>query len=307
MSSLTASLKIRMQRQMPMWLDWGRRTYNSSRVRTVFWTLAAVCFVGGLFTAFWAIDLTDLELRLWPIAILAFVAIPIMLTLNALETECVARLFHRSFGFWKALQVTVLGSAANMLPLPGAAAVRVLSLKTLNVPAHHGTMATLGVAFIWLGLSLFLAGAYLWASAPIEGALACLAAIAVFPTGVGLLSHFGENRAAIISIVCVKATLTLLAVARMMLCFYALGVPIGFDTAAVFAVAPVLGSAASIVPAGLGVRELISAALAPLVGVSAALAFIATALDRLIALIALIALSTFFGASSLNSASEYRS
>jgi len=301
MTSFSANLRTGISREIGEAVRRARKLLHNRQIRALLWALAAAFFIIGLATSLWSLDLDDLTIVFWPLAVLALVAIPFMLTLNALETECVARLFNRSFGFWRALRVTVIGSAANMLPLPGAAAVRVMSLKSLDVPAASGSIATMGVALMWLGLSLVFAGCFLLRPAFNTGLVACLIGLTVLPIGIGLLVQVGSNRLALTGILLAKAALTLLSVVRMMLCFVALGVPVGFEIAAIFAVGRVLGSAASIVPAGLGVRELVSAALAPLVGLPSALAFVATALDRLIALLALLALSTIFGASSLTS------
>lgn len=307
MTSFSTTLKTGISRELDEAVSRAREILRSRRIQAFLWALAAVFFLGGLAISLWSLNLNDVAIVFWPLVMLAVVAIPVMLMLNAFETECVARLFNRSFGFWRALRVTVIGSAANMLPLPGAATVRVISLKSLDVPARSGSIATIGVALTWLGMSLVFAGCFLLRPAFNTGLVACLIGLTVLPVGIGLLLQVGSNRLALAGILGVKAALTLLSVLRMMLCFVALGVPVGFEIAAIFAVGRVLGSAASIVPAGLGVRELVSAALAPLVGLPSAIAFVATALDRLTALLALLALSTLFGASSLTSQPDNRS
>ena len=85
-----------------------------------------------------------------------------------------------------------------------------------------------------------------------------------------------------------KLLLVATDVFRIYLCFLALGEAAHFAQAAAFAVAAVLGSAVSVVPAGLGVREAVSAGLAPLVGLAPALGFLAASLNRLLDLVTVL-------------------
>lgn len=81
-----------------------------------------------------------------------------------------------------------------------------------------------------------------------------------------------------------RITLVSLDGLRLLWCLKALGVSAVFSQAAAFVVGGVIGSAVSIVPAGLGIREGVSAGLAPLVGLVAASGFMAAALNRILAL-----------------------
>jgi hypothetical protein len=73
-------------------------------------------------------------------------------------------------------------------------------------------------------------------------------------------------------------------VLRFIWAFAALGIVLSAADAAVFSVAGVAGSAASIVPAGLGVNESVAALLAPLASVPPAAAYLAATLNRAVAL-----------------------
>lgn len=263
------------------------------------WAVAGAMFLGGLAVSASALGRSEIGLSAPPLAALALICIPVMLCLNAIETEWVARLFRRSFGLLPALKITIAASAANMLPLPGAAAVRVLSLSSLDVPATRGTGATLAVAALWLGMSLLVAASSLAVGHRLLAIGAALLGLACLSIALAGLAHLASNRAAIAVLAGVKLALTLVSVVRLMLCFAALGAPINIEAACVFALAGVLGSAASVFPAGLGVREGVAAALAPLVGVSSALAFLATALDRLVAMAVLFSLSLVSGVGAL--------
>jgi hypothetical protein len=79
--------------------------------------------------------------------------------------------------------------------------------------------------------------------------------------------------------------------ARLFLCFAALGVDASFAQASGLAVAGVLGSAVSIVPAGLGVREGVAAAISPIVGLAASFGFLSAFLNRLAGLVVIAPLA----------------
>jgi uncharacterized protein (TIRG00374 family) len=89
----------------------------------------------------------------------------------------------------------------------------------------------------------------------------------------------------------VRSVLVVLDAIRIYLCLAALGTDATFAQASAFAVASAAGSAVSIVPGGLGVREAVTAALAPAVGLAAAVGFLAAALNRLIGLPVMVPLA----------------
>jgi uncharacterized membrane protein YbhN (UPF0104 family) len=56
-------------------------------------------------------------------------------------------------------------------------------------------------------------------------------------------------------------------------------------------VGSVVGSAVSIVPAGLGIRELVSAGLAPVIGIEASAGFLSAAVSRVLEVVVLVPLA----------------
>ena len=55
--------------------------------------------------------------------------VPVTITLNAYEFLLSGRLVGQRIPFPRALEIAVVGTAANMLPLPGATLVRIVGLK----------------------------------------------------------------------------------------------------------------------------------------------------------------------------------
>ena len=78
---------------------------------------------------------------------------------------------------------------------------------------------------------------------------------------------------------------------RLLLCLLAIHVGSEFAQAAVLSVSAVVGSAVALVPAGLGIREGVAAALSPVIGLAAAAGFLATFINRLLGLAVLAPLA----------------
>ncbi|NRD90096.1 hypothetical protein C8024_12460 [Sphingopyxis sp. BSNA05] len=112
-------------------------------------------------------------------------------------------------------------------------------------------------------------------------ALGCMGIIGCF----ALSMHLLDDHIITAQLFACKAGLVLVDAFRLYLCLLALNVPAEFGQASVLTVSGFVGSSFSIVPAGLGIREGVSALLGPLVGLTAAAAFLASAANRIIGLI----------------------
>jgi uncharacterized membrane protein YbhN (UPF0104 family) len=82
---------------------------------------------------------------------------------------------------------------------------------------------------------------------------------------------------------------------RVAIALAAIGTDIPLHQVMIFTLASSFGSALSLVPAGLGIRELISGALAPIVGIPIALGFAAAVLIRLADLAVVFVLTIALG------------
>ena len=117
-------------------------------------------------------------------------------------------------------------------------------------------------------------------------------AIGYLTFGGGLLASVGicawiarkSTAAFALRLVAVRMVQLLVSVVRIYVVFLAIAVPVGMSEATVFLIANPLGTSMSIVPAGIGISEGIGAALAVLVSVPSAAAFLALALNRVLGL-----------------------
>ena len=87
------------------------------------------------------------------IAVVMLIGVPLTTFMNALEFMLSARMVNVKFPVLRALKISIIGSAANMLPLPGATIVRVAALKTAGVTLGKGSGVTILVGLIWVGVA----------------------------------------------------------------------------------------------------------------------------------------------------------
>jgi uncharacterized membrane protein YbhN (UPF0104 family) len=277
------------------------------------------------------------------------VGVPLTILLNALEFILSGRMISVSIAPIKALEVTIIGSAVNMLPLPGSTMVRIAALKLSGAGYKKSTVVTLLFAIVWIGAAFLLAGlvlgiffggilGYFMAVMGLAaliiagmvtrnkkstvvtllfaivwiGAAFLLAGLVLSIFFGGILGYFlaviglaaliiagmatrnTKNRwKNYIWLLALKFCMVMLDAVRIYWCFWALDIEVNLPQASVFVISSVVGSAASIVPAGLGVRELISAGIAPFVGIAASAGFLTATLNRIVGLSALLPMAGF--------------
>jgi hypothetical protein len=273
-----------------MSIDWSRLNDPSLRRRVLY--VASVLFLVG---CAWSVarrpDLTT-TLRLAPALAQVLFAIPLTVAANALEFRLTARMVEAEVSFGQALEVSILGSAANLLPIPGALLVRVAQLRAGGIGARRGTSANLVVGLMWIGVAFVYAGSWLIASAqPGLGSAFVASGLAALGCSVILGRSLGAGYRLLAWTLANKVSIVLIESIRVFLCFRVLGVAATYSQSAVLVVSSVVGSAISLVPAGLGVREVVSAALAPLVGVAAPVAFLGAVVSRVLEVVVLVPLA----------------
>lgn len=258
---------------------------HNSRFRRVVLIIAVLALIGGIYFSFRSQPDLFHEARLGPIVLLALFAVPATIYFNALEFVLSARLIGHKIGLKSAAETSVIGGVANMLPLPGGVVVRVAALKAEGASVARSTSVMAFVAFIWAAVSFGYAGAWLViGGATAFGlsfiALGCMGVVGCF----ALSMHLLDDHIITAQLFACKAGLVLVDAFRLYLCLLALNVAAEFGQASVLTVSGFVGSSFSIVPAGLGIREGVSALLGPLVGLTAAAAFLASAANRIIGL-----------------------
>jgi uncharacterized membrane protein YbhN (UPF0104 family) len=257
------------------------------------WSLAAA---GVVFLVAMALSIGSLpdgprELQWWAILVTGLLGIPILILLSGVEYTASAAVLGHHVRLRDSLAIALYARAANLLPIPGAALVRMQALKRAGSSYKGAASATLATALFWLAGALLVGGAVLLAYHWLI-ALGFLAAgglaTAVGYTAVRSITTRRDagHEAVRSSALLLGVELAMVAIRGVLFWFVMVGFDIGgsFQGAMVLPVAVVLASAVGFVPAGLGVREVISAGLAGLVGDTAASGALASGLDRLVSL-----------------------
>lgn len=282
------------------WLS-GRRP-RSPRADRALLAGAALLFVTAFAFGLRGVPGGVVELTLWPFVVLAVVAVPATNLANAFEYTVAARIEGQRVPLAEAVEVSVLSSAANLLPLPGAALVRVRALRRGGSTYRRAFSVTALVGGAWLATSLVLAGALLVVRRTDEVEVLLVAGVLVAGlTGTALAvvavrAMAPPEHATTLAVALLGAEAVAVAVgaARFLLVLDGLGIGVTPAQAVSLTVAAVLASAVGFLPGGLGLREALAGVIAGLVGLPAAVGVLAAAVDRLVALPVLALLAAAF-------------
>lgn len=249
------------------------------------WVLVAAVALFVATSVIGIATLPDLPERPRPVLLLlvGLLALGTLLA-NGLEFAVAGRMVGRSVGLPVAIQTSVLSSAANVLPIPGAVLIRVRALREADVPYKKAFAATAAVGLAWVGTSAAVAGGLLiW-----QDKLALGAAFTVLGTGAVLAAPLltrseGRDRSRLLlELVAVELGSVIVTTLRLYVIAVAVGYDMSLSVAATLGLSGVLASAAGLFPGGLGLREGLSAALAPLVDLNASVAIVVSAIDRVV-------------------------
>jgi uncharacterized membrane protein YbhN (UPF0104 family) len=258
--------------------------------------VAVVLFVAASAVGVANLPPVETEVR-WPVLLLLpLVGVPATVAVNAWEYRVTAGLLGHRVPPTDAARVSVLSTAANLLPIPGAVLVRSRALRQRGTGLGAALALTTAIGVSWVGVTAVLAGGLQLGSAgdPVLGGgalvgglvvLGAAALVAARTRGVTL------RRGDIGTVLLVEAVAVLVAAARLLLALWGLGYSASVTQGVALSLAGSLGSAVGFLPAGLGVRELLAAGIGPLVGLPAAVSLVATAVDRVLGLVVLAAIT----------------
>jgi hypothetical protein len=218
----------------------------------------------------------------WVWLAVSLAIVPIVMVLNGMEYQVAARLLAHRVPLGEAMRISVLGSIANLLPVPGAILVRAGALRRRGASVGGSAMATGAVGAGWLGLSALVAGLLLMATGSVRTGGGFVSAGLVATIGMLLLvRRAGGSAGDAALIVALEGAFVSVSALRTWATLHAIG---GGDLAqaAALTVAAPIAAAAGILPGGLGLREVIAGALGPLVGLAAATGVVAAGIDRLL-------------------------
>lgn len=252
-------------------------------------TILVVAALGIVVASVWAwrsSGLTGDDVRWLPVILAFAVAAPLSLALKVAEFQVSARVVGQRPDRRRSLDVAVVSSAANLLPLPGSLLVTVRSLsedgstygKALAAGAVPG-LAWLGITGIVGGAAIGIEGA-VWLAAVVvaAGCGAFVAAGVLFRSTAPTAGRVGLAAA----IIAVEAGWLAVSALRLGLAVAALGISVEPTQALALSVAGALTVAIGFFPGGLGVREALIAALSPLIGLPFDTGILIGSLDRVV-------------------------
>jgi hypothetical protein len=274
-------------------LDWiqRRRERRSPRTERILLLTALVIFVAASIAAYRHLPPLERPVRLLPLLLAGFVGTPATVLLNGAEYRFSAGMLGHRVRLLEAVRIGLLGSAANVLPIPGAALIRIRALRLLGLPYGKATLTTGIVGLVWIGTTGVLAGILQFPAgrAGLGFALAGtgVLVLALSYTMIGAQAGARSGGVLMARIVAIEAAFIAVLTFRYYLVMMGIGFAPTVSQAVALTVSVVLASAMGFFPAGLGLRELLAAAIGPLVGLAGAVGVIATAVDRLLALVIL--------------------
>ena len=257
---------------------------------------AVVLFVGATVLAARDLPHVHAHRHVVLLVLLGVIGVPASTLVNAAEYVAAGRALGHRLGPLHAARVSTVATAANLLPIPGALVVRARALRGLGTNYKRSLSVLGSIGVIWLGTTGVLAGIVLLIDGEhvalglafvAGGVVSCAGAYALLrvPLSDTDARHwFGRFVLIEIASVGVYAM-------RFVLVLRGLGFHAAWSETFTLTIATSAASAVGVLPGGLGLREVLAAALAPLVGLPAAVALFAVSVDRIIGLVVLALMS----------------
>ncbi|MHC4879432.1 MAG: hypothetical protein ACYTGL_23505 [Planctomycetota bacterium] len=279
----------------------------SARAKGYVLIVSGGVLAAGLVASVYARPDVLFELQVAPLMVLALCCVPLTVFLNAASFVMAARMGSIGAKWRTAAEVSVIGTAANLLPLPGGVLTRVGTLHAMGMSVRESLNATAWIAVAWTAASAFCSGFGLALSgAPVCGSICVLAGC------VAVLFAFTQiARISSVSVGMVVLSVQLLHVAnasvRIWLCLESLGYSATATQVMSLTITTVAGSVVGVVPSGLGVREGAAAALSSLIDVPVALGFLSAAVNRFASLVTVTPVAVVLGVSTRRGTCEQHS
>lgn len=268
-----------------------RRQTSPAQQRVVL-GVSAVVFLGATVLAWRSLPDIDGRVHWWAFVLVAVLGVPASIWNRGAEFGAIARLTGEHIGIAERVRVAVVGTAANMLPVPGSVVVRGEVLRRRGVALRAIGWATAIAAAVWAGSTALVAGSLLAAMSEhvllgvvlaVGGAAVCAGST----YSVVSRPSVQDPWRAMAHLVVVEVVSIVLGGLRLWGVLAGLGYSAGIDQAVALTVAGLVSTAVGFAPAGLGVRELAAAAISPLVGLPTSLGLLAAAINRLVELVVL--------------------
>ena len=255
-------------------------------------SIATIIFIAGAYWSWQAVALDWHSVRIIYLLAMVGIAIPVIIVANILELYYASRLVGGTLGLAACMKVSILSSAANLLPLPAGPMMRGAAVADNSGSAKSGAVAVLYPALVWLAIGFVIsAGAMVWVGAGIWALAFAGVGLILLVLCIGIVRRSKLQPSPARRIFVVKLVGVLFDAVAVLLALRLIGETATIAQAFGLAAAGPLGAAVSVVPSGLGIREAASSALGVIVGLSAAQAFLAPSVYRIVYMVVLAVLS----------------
>ena len=222
---------------------------------------------------------------------LLLVVQPLTVLLGIADFALIARLLNVRAGFKTGLEVVVYSRLANFLPIPGGTVTRLAALKAKGVSIKIATPMLAMATGLSGALAFIYSGSFLSDWRFTTAFLFVGACGLVFSLGLSI--SLKANPLAFVGSAIVRLLIFALEAFALSLAAKALSLELSFAQASVLVVSSFLATAVAITPGGLGVREILVALMAPLIGIDPAAGFLIAFVLRLSGYVGLIAIAAF--------------
>ncbi len=245
--------------------------------------LACTLFIVGMAWSIRNLGLSPERINVTALVLLLCLS-PFSLMHSGLGLQIMARAAGSRISFGKSITTSAVAILAETLPIPGGAIVRTRALMKAGVKLGKSSTLVLLTAALWIALGALGAGLATLGTNKIAGW-----ALVAFGLGGSIVftSYLWWQSGWYRALLMLAHRLSGIALVALRLClaFRVLGVPLSFLHAMPFVLATIAGSAAAIVPAGLGVSEALAALAAKALVVPPAAGFLAVGIDRIVHLV----------------------
>lgn len=260
-----------------------REVSARTNVRRWLLVLATVGFL--IATSFAVMNLPrDLGPIDWASLIVAAVLVFPVAWLLGLEFREIAAIAGHVVSPFSAFRVAMLASASNILPIPGAIAVKTGTLVSAGKRTGPSLASNLVVALFWVATALIIGAFFALPTSQLVAWSSLLAGTGLLLLGMAGLRRSEELRPAarMLRVLAIETALTGCGSVRIWFVMVGIGVEPSAIAAVWLVVVSVISTVVGLFPAGLGLREGLSAAVGPLIGVDPSAAILVAAVDRVV-------------------------
>ena len=262
---------------------WRRLITSDSPAHRWIMAILSVAVVAGAIWSASRLDISTDDLSWLPLSGAAALSIlgPVI---SAAEYRAGLQLIRRDTDLRTAVQVSVFGTLANVLPLPGGFLVKMKAMTEQGARARTAAGAQLLVGIVWLAMSGVLVAIALprWRLV-LVGATAVMFGVAAF---MAYRNRYAPK--ALVAVIVIEALFLATAAARFYLVLVGLGIEVTGRGALALAASGPLAAATGLIPGSLGVFEAISAGLAALVDMEPESGFLGALVLRILTYLMLL-------------------